>query len=146
MGLNDVWINNYVATNISYRATRRWKGSDVFRRHRRQTSRWTMTIAYARSHTRRSRALITTDIQGKTYSYNNDGSIKAATNNLDSAYSQTYEYDFASRLKKKNNVSGTSGPYRQMESSGSGRKTVHRSFPTRRSSNEVPLPRMKKLP
>ncbi|MEP7148674.1 MAG: VCBS repeat-containing protein [Acidobacteriota bacterium] len=47
----------------------------------------------------------TGDIQNKTYTYNNDGAIKLATNAVDASYSQKYEYNFASRLKK-NDIGG----------------------------------------
>lgn len=55
------------------------------------------------------------DIQNASYTYYNDGSIKEVDNNVDSKFSQTYEYDFAGRLKR-NEFGGTAGvdmPFKQ---------------------------------
>jgi hypothetical protein len=59
----------------------------------------------------------TSDIQNKTYSYYNDGSVSQAVNALDSNYSQSYDYDFTSRLKRDEFGTGSVGtgkPYKEI--------------------------------
>jgi YD repeat-containing protein len=54
-------------------------------------------------------------IQHNTYTYNNDGSIKEVENAVDSKFNQSFDYDFAGRLKR-NEFGGTVGvdmPYKQ---------------------------------
>ncbi len=54
------------------------------------------------------------DIQDRNYTYYNDGMIHNVDNAVDGKYSQTYEYDFASRVTKNEfGESGTTIPYKQ---------------------------------
>jgi hypothetical protein len=59
----------------------------------------------------------TVDIQNKTYTYTNDGSIKQAADNVEAKFGQLYEYDFAARLKKNQFGTGSTSPtpqYKQL--------------------------------
>ncbi len=54
------------------------------------------------------------EIQNKSYTYNNDGTVKEAINNLEANFSQYNDYDFAGRIKKNDfGTTQTGQPYKQ---------------------------------
>ena len=52
----------------------------------------------------------TNDIMDRSYTYDNDGSIKTASDGVDATFGQVYEYDFAGRLKKNQFGTGSTTP------------------------------------
>jgi len=54
------------------------------------------------------------DIQNKSYTYNNDGTVKEAVNNVEENFTQYNDYDFAGRIKRNDFGTTTTGqPYKQ---------------------------------